>query len=210
MPMHYGNEEQQQGAAPPPGGGQAPGGGETAPVPQQGGHPSMNEDASERDQAAFDFYMDKIGNRLYSDEGVQATLKFVANQPNIATGIGKAAAMATVRADQQDKGQMPEDIVMGVADDTLERIAELAAEAKFFEGDDQTVEQAKRVLVAELAQHYDTEEAEVVEFMQSMGVDPSQAAAQAQGGQGGGEAAPPMEGQPPPAGGGQPPGLMGM
>ena len=221
MPEHYGEAGMMGGAQPPPEGGQPPPGpppegGAPPPGGGQAAAPGHQQDASERDQAAFDFYMDKIGARLYTDQGVQSALKFIANQRDVATGIGKAAAMATVRADQQDKGQMPEEIVMGVADDTLERIAEIAVEAKMFDGDDQTVERAKRVLVAELAGHYDTQQDEVEEFMRSMGIDPQQAAqsAQAQGGQQpqgqpqGGQ--PPPPGAPPPTGGEQGGGLMGM
>ena len=160
-------------------------------APEPGG-----EAASDEEQTAFDEAVNAIGKVIYDEEGSKQILEMVRAAADPLSGIADAAVMLVENEDQRQDGAIPDTMIIPIAADIAERVAEIVNESGLAQVDEQALQAIGQGVIAELADDYGQEPADMVEAlgpeMRQAGIEIPPDAMRRQG--------QPAGGQPPPGG----------
>ncbi len=120
-------------------------------------------------QAQFQTYLDRI-EALMRDESVSGALIELgkSNPDSPLAGIGKMVSTLIIRMDEQVKGEIPEDMILPLAEHVTEMVGKMVGATLNRELSEEELEGVTQFAVGELVQEYGVDEDALVEVMQGM------------------------------------------
>lgn len=144
---------------------------EASPAGQGAG----GQEASPEEQQALERVVMAASELLYAGDDERgrpdkAIVEMVMAEDQVSVGIGQAAAFMIQQLDRAANGQIPEVVIMPAGAEIVEMIAEMVAEQRLAEVDEQVVQEAGEVMVRQVGEAYGVSQEEIEQFLAS--VDP--------------------------------------
>ena len=128
---------------------------------QQAASSEDEDNLTPEERESYDAAMNMVSEILYVDDNANASIlkQLKAKEPHMA--VGELTSFVISQIEAAFKGQVPEELVVPIGDETSDLLMELGEEAGIFKVDEGLYQKTKGVVMNELFDDYGIEEADM-------------------------------------------------
>jgi len=145
---------------------------ESAPM---GSAVSEQTNVTEQEQALYDEFVTKAGELMYDEKIYQNLLKTMDLSKTPEDGLANIVYLIVTQLDEKSGGQIPEEMILPIAEEILAMAVELAGAANNLSYPDEVIEKALQLAVFRLLEAYGVDEGDITVALSEMGISQQQA-----------------------------------
>lgn len=152
----------------------------TAPATEVAAAPVANEEVEGQDvednltpeeRESYNTAMEAVGEMLYTDDQSHEAIMQQLQSEEPLRAIAMVTSFIIAQLEQATQGQMPEQLIVPIADEVSDLVMELGEETGVFELSEEDILQAKGAVITSLFEDYGIEEEDLEELLQGVTAD---------------------------------------
>ncbi len=147
---------------------------QAAPTDVVGAAPVANEEVDQEDnltpeeRESYDAAMNMVSEILYANDESSAAIMEQLGASEPLRAIAEVTSFLIAQIEEAFQGQLPETLIIPVADEASDLVIELGEKAGIFDLSDDEIIQAKGAVMTSLLEDYGIDEADLEEMMQGV------------------------------------------
>jgi len=148
-----------------------------AGAPPQAGQDDLPTNATPEEQAIYEKVVLSAQKILYDKEANKWVMKMLSTGVKPSEAVSSVVALLIKEIDDRNNGAIPETVILPAAMEIMDFVAELAETAGLFELTADMADEATKMLVTNLGEHYGVNPEEIQQFLMQIPPDQFKAAA---------------------------------